>query len=109
MHWTKDIYQGIKAIYPNYTIAYTETGWPTSRVYDDSYEGGLIGKANEKNQKRFFNEYNAWIDKNKINSLYFEAFDEKWKGGNDGENPMDKAEKHWGVFYSTRKPKLLFQ
>lgn len=109
MLWTKDIYQSIKALYPDYTIAYTETGWPTSRVYDDSYEGGLIGKANEENQKRFFDNYDAWIEKNQINSLYFEAFDEKWKGGKDGENQMDKAEKHWGVYYSNRKPKLLLQ
>ena len=109
MQWTKDIYQSIKTIYPDYTIAYTETGWPTSRVYDDSYEGGLIGKANQENQKRFFDEYHAWIEKNQINSLYFEAFDEKWKGGSDGANPMKKAEKHWGVYYSNRKPKLLLQ
>lgn len=109
MEWTKNIYKSIKTIHPDYTIAYTETGWPTSRIYDDSYEGGLIGKANEENQKRFFAEYNEWVEKNKINSLYFEAFDEQWKGGFDGENPMKKAEKHWGLYYSNRKPKLLLQ
>ena len=109
MEWTKNTYENIKAIYPDYTIAYTETGWPTSRIFDDSHEGGLIGKANEVNQKRFFAEYNAWIEKNKINTLYFEAFDEKWKGGFEGANPMNKAEKHWGLYYSNRKPKLLLQ
>lgn len=109
LSWTKKIYHDIQKIYPNKLIAYCETGWPTSRIYDNSYEGGLIGKANEKNQKRFFNEYNKWIDKEKIISFYFEAFDEKWKGGFDGDNPMAKAEKHWGVYYSDRKPKLLLQ
>ena len=110
MQWTKDTYNSIKTLYPDYTIVFAETGWPTSRIYNDySDEGVLIGKANEVNQKRFFEEYNAWINNNKINSLYFEAFNEQWKGGFDGNNPMKKAEKHWGVYYSNRKPKLLFQ
>jgi len=107
--WTIDIYNSIKTLYPDYPIAYTETGWPTSRIYDDSYEGGLIGKANETNQKYFFEKYDAWVEKNKINSFYFEAFNEQWKGGFDGKNPMKKAEKHWGLYYSNRKPKLLLR
>ena len=105
MNWTKATYKSIQDIYPDLLITITETGWPTSRVYDGSYEGGLIGKAGEKEQATFFKEYNEWIDQEKIISLYFEAFDEKWKGGFDGENPMDKAEKHWGVYFSDRTPK----
>lgn len=105
MEWTQFIYNDIQKRHPDHVIAYTETGWPTNRVYDNSYEGGLIGKAGEDEQKIFFDAYDAWVNDNNIISLYFEAFDEKWKGGFDGENPMDKAEKHWGLYKSDRTPK----
>jgi len=42
-------------------------------------------------------------------SFYFTSFDETWKGGFDGDNPMDKAEKHWGLFNSDRTPKQVMQ
>ncbi len=106
MEWTESIYRDIQKRHPHHMIAYCETGWPTSRVYGgDSYEGGLIGKAGEAEQKIFFEQYNAWIEENRVVSLYFEAFDEKWKGGFDGKDPMDKAEKHWGLYFSDRRPK----
>ena len=109
MSWTESIYRDIQNRHPGYQIAYTETGWPSSRIFNDSYEGRLIGSANENNQKLFFEQYNAWVNENRVVSFYFEAFDEKWKGGMEGENPMDKAEKHWGVYYSDRTPKILLQ
>lgn len=107
--WTISIYRDIQARYPDQRIAFTETGWPTSRVYDDSYEGRLVGAANPKNQKKFFDAYDDWVDSNHVISIYFEAFDEKWKGGFDGDNPMDKAEKHWGLFFSDRTPKAAIE
>jgi len=51
----------------------------------------------------------AWVDRDRVISFYFEAFDENWKGGFDGENPLDKAEKHWGVYRADRTPKKLLQ
>ena len=110
MAWTDSIYRNIQKRYPDHLITYSETGWPTSRVYGDgSYEGGLIGKAGEDEQEIFFTQYSAWVNSNKIISLYFEAFDENWKGGFDGENPMDKAEKHWGLYNADRTPKKALQ
>ena len=109
MAWTESIYQDIQNRHPEHLIAFTETGWPTSRIYDKSYEGGLIGKTGENEQKIFFDQYDDWVNKNKVISLYFTSFDEQWKGGFDGENPELKAEKHWGVFFSNRTPKLLLQ
>ena len=109
MDWTESIYHDIQNRYPDKLIAYTETGWPTNRVYDDSYEGGLVGKANQQHQKNFFDEYNAWVNEEKVISFYFSSFDEQWKGGFDGENPMDKAEKHWGIYRSDRSPKSAMQ
>ena len=106
MDWTRAIYADISSRYPGYVVALCESGWPTSRVIGDgSYEGGLVGVAGEDEQRRFFEEYDAWINENGIVSFYFEAFDEQWKGGFDGDNPMDKAEKHWGLYFSNRKPK----
>lgn len=109
MNWTESIYRDIQQRHPDHAIAFTETGWPTSRVYDSSYEGSLIGKAGEDEQKIFFDQYDAWVDNNRVISLYFEAFDESWKGGFDGDNPMDKAEKHWGVYKADRTPKKLLE
>ena len=110
MDWTESIYRDIQSRHPDQRIAYCETGWPTSRVYDDgSYEGGLIGKAGEPEQELFFNQFDPWVDRNKVVSFYFTSFDEKWKGGFDGVNPMDKAEKHWGLYYSDRTPKQVLQ
>ena len=110
MQWTVEIYDGIQSLYPNHTIAYCETGWPTSRIYNDgSYEGGLVGVAGEQEQLRFFQEYNAWATENKVISFYFSSFDENWKGGFDGDNPMAKAEKHWGLFKADRSSKLALQ
>ena len=106
MVWTKSIYDDIQRRHPDHLIAYCETGWPTSRIYGDgSYEGGLIGKAGEDQQKIFFDQYDAWVNEKRIVSLYFEAFDETWKGGFDGPNPLDKAEKHWGLYFTDRSPK----
>jgi len=83
-----------------------ETGWPTSRIYNDgSYEGGLVGVASEANQQVFFDAYTQWIEREKIVSFYFVAFDEKWKGGFDGPTPEAKAEKNWGLYFSDRTPK----
>ncbi len=110
MDWTIEIYDDIQSRHPDHKIAYCETGWPTSRIWNDgSYEGGLIGKANEENQKIFFDQYDVWAEENKVISFYFSSFDEKWKGGFDGANPMDKAEKHWGLYFSDRTPKLALQ
>ncbi len=110
MEWTESIYRDIASRHPDHEIAYCETGWPTSRIYDDgSHEGGLIGKAGELEQEVFFNQYDPWVDRNKVVSFYFTSFDEKWKGGFDGDNPMDKAEKHWGLYYSDRTPKQVLQ
>ena len=110
MDWTVSIYDDIQNRFPGHLIVYAETGWPTSRIYNDgSYEGGLIGVADEDRQKLFFQQYDQWVNKNRIVSLYFEAFDEQWKGGFDGKNPMAKAEKHWGVYRSDRSLKKLLR
>ena len=51
-----------------------------------------------------FDQYGAWVEQTRIIPLYFEAFDERWKGGFDGDAPMDKEERHWGLYHSDRTP-----
>ena len=98
MSWTDSIYRDIQKRYPDHLVAYCETGWPTSRIYDTtSYEGKLIGKAGEDEPKVFFEQYDAWVNSNRVISLYFEAFVVWWKCGFYGENPMVIAAVHGGV------------
>ena len=61
------------------------------------------GQPNEENQKKYYKDFWAWADSEKIISYMFEAFDEPWKGG---DNPRE-AEKHWGIFDVDRKAKLV--
>ena len=57
----------------------------------------------EEKQKRYYHELYEWAGRMNITTFFFEAFDENWKG--DPNNPLG-AEKHWGLFYADRKPKL---
>ena len=67
--WTKEMYQSIQELHPNHQVAFCETGWPTSRIWDsNSFEGKLVGIANEDNQKDFYAWFRQWVIKEKINS-----------------------------------------
>lgn len=105
--WTDTVYRDIQGRFPDHRIAQCETGWATSKISgDDSDESKLvIGNVGEAEQEKFFDQYDQWVDENRVISFYFSAFDEKWKGGFDGNNPMDKMEKHWGLYKSDRTPK----
>lgn len=105
--WTDAVYRDIQGRFPDHRIAQCETGWATSKISgDDSDESRLaIGKVGEAEQEKFFDQYDQWVNENRVISFYFSAFDEKWKGGFDGNNPMDKMEKHWGLYKSDRTPK----
>lgn len=48
-----------------------------------------------------------WIETNQIVSFLFEAFDEKWKGG-DARSSPSAVEKNWGVYNEGRTPKESF-
>jgi exo-beta-1,3-glucanase (GH17 family) len=111
MDWTETTYQAIQAHHPGHTIAFCETGWPTSKVSSgDSDEARLVkARVGEAEQSVFFDQYDQWVNENHVISFYFTSFDEKWKGGFDGETPMKKMEKHWGLYFSDRNPKRAMQ
>jgi exo-beta-1,3-glucanase (GH17 family) len=83
-------------VFPNRQIILAEAGWATvSREFGE--------RAGEPQQKRYFTELMSWAEQTGTTVLFFEAFDEPWKGA---AGDSDGAEKHWGLFDESRKPKL---
>lgn len=105
--WTEQTFRDIQTLHPSKQIALGESGWATNSISTNGDERLIIGEASEAAQKIFFNEYHQWLAENQIVSFYFEAFDEKWKGGDD--KPDGIAEKNWGLFNSDRTPKLVIK
>ncbi|WP_371196290.1 glycosyl hydrolase family 17 [Glaciecola sp. SC05] len=101
--WTEQVYKDIDQLHPTKQIVLGESGWATSSMSDNGDESLIIGEASENAQSIFFKDYYQWLDDNKIVSFYFEAFDEKWKGGED--QPDGIAEKNWGIYRSDRTAK----
>lgn len=101
--WTAGIYNDIQSRYPDKQIVLGESGWATSSISTNGDERLIIGEASERAQAIFLEEYEAWLAEHQVSSFLFEAFDEKWKGGED--KPDGIAEKNWGLFHSDRTPK----
>lgn len=104
LSWTEKTFHDIQALHPTKQIVLGESGWATNAMTDNGDESLIIGEASERAQKVFYDAYRQWLVENHIVSYYFEAFDEKWKGGED--KPDGIAEKNWGVFRSDRTPKM---
>ena len=84
---------------PEAKIAILEAGWATiANEFGD--------RANQPNQKLYYNALKQWAELNNITVFFFEAFDEPWKGNDDAPNA---AEKNWGVYYEDRTPKLVLE
>jgi len=83
-----------------------ETGWKAEPV------GNTANRAHPVNQKMYIDRLNAWSAQAKaagtspVSIVYFEAFDEPWKG--DPGDPLG-AEKHWGLFFVDRSAKLVMR
>jgi exo-beta-1,3-glucanase (GH17 family) len=105
-----ETYASIKAIHPHIHVILGECGWPTDVNLDKNgpgEQGALItGETSERAQRQFYKEYMDWIEQTRIPTLFFEVFDEAWKGGGPGTG-LREVEKHWGVFTSERKPKAV--
>ena len=76
-----------------------ETGWKAVPV------GNTANRAHPVNQKMYIERLKAWSDAAKVSGagpvsiVYFEAFDEPWKGGDD----------KWGLFTVARKARYVIQ
>jgi exo-beta-1,3-glucanase (GH17 family) len=89
----------VRAALPDKPIVILEAGWAT--VASEFGE-----RASEAYQARHFGELRSWASANNTTVFWFEAFDEPWKGD---ENDPYGAEKHWGLFFVDRTPKLVFR
>jgi exo-beta-1,3-glucanase (GH17 family) len=97
--YTIENVESVRQALPGKPIAILEAGWATSAT-----EFGE--RANEADQARYFAEMKAWADTTNTTVFLFEAFDEPWKG--DQTDPLG-AEKHWGLYFVDRTPKLVFR
>ncbi len=88
--------QRVRDTLPDARLVITEAGWATT-----ASEFGP--RASEANQLRYYRELAEWAREMNITTFFFEAFDESWKG--DPNNPIG-AEKHWGLYFEDRTPKL---
>jgi len=99
LNYTKENYNAVAELYPNKPVVITEAGWATN----SNGRGINPEHVNEKNQQIYFEDLMDWTTKENILTYFFEAFDEPWKGSS---HPLE-PEKHWGVFYENRKPKMV--
>ena len=84
---------------PGKPIAILEAGWASVAI-----EFGE--RASAANQARYYRELDEWATATNMTVIFFEAFDEPWKG--NPNNPLG-AEKHWGIFNVDRTPKQVVQ
>ncbi|MBA4388242.1 MAG: hypothetical protein C0404_09690 [Verrucomicrobia bacterium] len=85
-------YNYIKGLYPAKTVIISETGWPSQ---GPAYGAAVPGEANHK---KFVKDFVSLAASNNIDYLFFEIFDEPWKGeGGVGA--------WWGAFYKDRTMK----
>ena len=98
----KQWYKKIKEKYPDKFVLFSEVGWSTDCA---DFSQMKEGQANEENQKKYYDEFWEWADREKIIAYMFEAFDEPWKGG----NRPNEAEKNWGMYKVDRTPKFMLQ
>lgn len=101
IEYTRENFEMVRNLYPDKPVVITEAGWATN----SNGRGIHPEHVNEENQKIYYEDLMSWSEKNQVPVFFFEAFDESWKGSPDPNEP----EKHWGLFYTNRKPKLAVQ
>ena len=80
--------------YASLPITIGETGWKAVAT------GGEVQRASPVNALMFWTRLQGWMTGNAskpVNIFYFEAFDEAWKGSDDG----------WGLFNASRQARCI--
>ena len=101
LEFTQQNFLQVAEKHPGKLIVITEAGW-TTQSNDQGIPKENVGEAY---QKIYYERLSHWCAENEILAFFFEAFDEPWKGSADPLEP----EKHWGVFFEDRKPKMVLQ
>ncbi len=112
IEWMDRIFfQEVMAMHPDKVAIIGEAGWATNyntRKTGPGEQASLIkGTVDMAAQEYYLTHLHNWITKTRVSTFLFEAFDEPWKGGGENSDP-DEVEKHWGVFYENRQPKISF-
>ena len=95
----------VARMHPDRTLVLGEFGWATRRHSEGEQAKLIKGAPGEDQQRAFYAQAMAWTTSERIPSLFFEAFDENWKGGSH----PDEVEKHWGLYRADRTPKQAMQ
>ncbi len=98
LDYSKENYYSVARKYPGKPVVITEAGWATN----SNGRGINPENVNEEFQKIYYEMLMDWVRKENILTFFFEAFDEDWKGSPEPLEP----EKHWGLFYIDRTPKM---
>jgi len=110
--WLDRTLDSLREVHPGRELVLGETGWATchnSEQNGPGEQGTLIkGEANERAQGQFLIQLAQWVERRRVPTFLFEAFDEPWKGGGEQADPRH-VEKHWGVFHEDRTPKASFR
>jgi len=101
LDYSKQNYNSVAHRYPDKPVVITEAGWPTA----SNGRGIDPSNASEELQAVYYQQLTAWTKAEKILTFVFEAFDEPWKGSPNSLEP----EKHWGLFFVDRTPKLVMR
>ncbi len=101
LHVTQENYHAVASKYPDKPVVITEAGWATN----SNGRGIDPHNVSEELQSIYLNDLKGWSEDDNILIFVFEAFDEPWKGSNDALEP----EKHWGLYYVDRTPKLVMR
>jgi exo-beta-1,3-glucanase (GH17 family) len=101
LDYTKDNVTSVARLYPDKPIVITEAGWCTN----SNGRGMNAEHAVQELQAIYYQDLTDWTRAEGLLCFVFEAFDENWKGSPDPLEP----EKHWGLFTTDRRPKLVMQ
>lgn len=99
--WTDERMREVRAAHPDHLVVLGETGWATRKHTEGDQAKYIKGTPGEREQAVFYEAIRRWAAESGTIVLYFEAFDEPWKGG---AHP-DEVEKHWGLYNADRTPK----
>ncbi|WP_371374666.1 glycosyl hydrolase family 17 protein [Thalassotalea aquiviva] len=97
--YTQQNYYAVADRYPHKKVVITEAGWTTR----SNNRGIERWNASEEIQAEYIRQLLRWTGSEEILTFVFEAFDEPWKGSDDASEP----EKHWGLYFEDRTPKLV--
>ena len=101
LEYTKQNFYAVADKYPDTVVVITEAGWATN----SNGKGIHVHNVSEEFQKTYYEDLVNWCEEDNILTFVFEAFDEPWKGSDEEHEP----EKHWGLYYVDRTPKLVME